>query len=207
VAVPQSAVESEATSGRLSSDLILDTAAVAFAERGYRGTNLSDVAASLGVTRQAIYYYFPKKQDLLMALYVRLLDTLSEQADAVAATCDDPATRFNRMFQAHLVVVANKPTLSAIFTQERNYVSSAQTIPIRDRRRQYTLRFVNTYEAAVAAGDFRSDIPSEVAVALLLGAANWIYTWYRPGGSISVHKLADLALSFLMNGWLVGGPE
>ncbi|MCW3003144.1 MAG: regulatory protein TetR, partial [Conexibacter sp.] len=52
---------------------ILDAAAVLFADLGYRATNLEHVARRLGVTRQALYYYFPKKHDILLALFDRVM--------------------------------------------------------------------------------------------------------------------------------------
>lgn len=46
-------------------DALLDAAFRVFAERGYRATRLDDVAAAVGVTKGAIYYYFEGKEDLL----------------------------------------------------------------------------------------------------------------------------------------------
>ncbi|MER5436948.1 helix-turn-helix domain-containing protein, partial [Streptomyces sp. NPDC002588] len=36
-----------------------------FAERGFAGTNLGDIAEAMGITRPALYYYVKSKDDLL----------------------------------------------------------------------------------------------------------------------------------------------
>src|SRR5271154_1582743 len=51
---------------------ILDVALDLFIENGYDGTSLREVAEQLGVTKAALYYHFASKDDILMALHMRL---------------------------------------------------------------------------------------------------------------------------------------
>ncbi|WP_082099061.1 TetR/AcrR family transcriptional regulator [Demequina iriomotensis] len=51
--------------------LILDTALAAFAESGFRGTSVREIAARCGLTHPALLYHFPAKSDLLMAVLTR----------------------------------------------------------------------------------------------------------------------------------------
>ncbi len=53
---------------------ILDVALDLFTEQGYDGTSLREIAEQLGVTKAAIYYHFESKEDILMALHMRLHD-------------------------------------------------------------------------------------------------------------------------------------
>jgi AcrR family transcriptional regulator len=55
---------------------ILDAARALFAERGYAGTSVRDLADALGMTKAALYYHFPGKADILLALVEPLLDSL-----------------------------------------------------------------------------------------------------------------------------------
>ena len=47
---------------------ILEAARELFAERGYAGTSIRDIAERLSMTKAALYYHFPGKQDVLVAL-------------------------------------------------------------------------------------------------------------------------------------------
>jgi AcrR family transcriptional regulator len=47
---------------------ILEAALDLFAERGYAGTSVADLAKQLGITKAALYYHFASKSDILAAL-------------------------------------------------------------------------------------------------------------------------------------------
>src|ERR1700728_2627182 len=64
---------------------ILDVALDLFIEKGYDKTSLREIAEQLGVTKAALYYHFKSKQDILMALHMRLhefgFDALNKLGD------------------------------------------------------------------------------------------------------------------------------
>jgi AcrR family transcriptional regulator len=51
---------------------ILDVALDLFIEKGYDKTTLREIAEQLGFTKAALYYHFPSKQRILIALHLRL---------------------------------------------------------------------------------------------------------------------------------------
>lgn len=53
---------------------ILDIALELFADQGYERTSLRQIAERLGFSKAAIYYHFASKEDILMALHLRLHD-------------------------------------------------------------------------------------------------------------------------------------
>src|SRR5579863_3643512 len=57
---------------------ILDVALDLFIEKGYDKTSLREIAGRLGFTKAALYYHFPSKQDILMALHLRLHDLFAD---------------------------------------------------------------------------------------------------------------------------------
>src|SRR6202023_813734 len=58
---------------------MLEAAAQMFADKGYLGTNLRDIADALGMSRPGLYYHFPSKEKLLEAIIEEL--TLSSERD------------------------------------------------------------------------------------------------------------------------------
>ncbi len=64
---------------------LLQAAAQVFAERGFHGASLDEVAAAAGFTKGAVYSNFKNKEDLFLAL----LESLQEQEmDALHATLE-----------------------------------------------------------------------------------------------------------------------
>src|SRR5512135_2650034 len=57
-------------------DAVLHAAARLFITRGFKGTSLDDIAASLGVTKPTLYHYVANKEEILFACVQRGLDAL-----------------------------------------------------------------------------------------------------------------------------------
>src|SRR3984957_14172445 len=68
---------------------ILDAALNLFIEKGFDKTSLREIAEQLGVTKAALYYHFTSKDDILMALHLRLHEA---GRDALAQLTEEPVT-------------------------------------------------------------------------------------------------------------------
>ena len=66
-------------------DAVVRAAAKLFTTRGFKGTSLDDIAASLGVTKPTLYHYVANKEEILFACVQRGLDALRAGSDN--ATC------------------------------------------------------------------------------------------------------------------------
>jgi AcrR family transcriptional regulator len=64
-----------------SQQRILEAALMAFAERGYEGTTIAQIAERAGVARGLVSYYFPAKERLLQALLGQALDGILALSD------------------------------------------------------------------------------------------------------------------------------
>jgi AcrR family transcriptional regulator len=70
--LPQPQDQDEHAAAASTRDLILDVALDLFVDQGYDRTSLRQIAERLGVTKAALYYHFEAKEDILMALHMRL---------------------------------------------------------------------------------------------------------------------------------------
>ncbi|PJI53707.1 TetR family transcriptional regulator, partial [Methylobacterium radiotolerans] len=57
---------------------MLEEAAKLFARSGYDGSSISDLAAAIGVSKAAIYHYYPTKQDIYDAIILQVLEGLTQ---------------------------------------------------------------------------------------------------------------------------------
>ncbi|HEX8027893.1 MAG TPA: TetR family transcriptional regulator [Vicinamibacterales bacterium] len=71
--------------GQRTRQAILDAALELFAEKGFFGTSLRDVAAMVGVRESALYNYFAGKEALFEALLAAHLDSKAERMSPIAA--------------------------------------------------------------------------------------------------------------------------
>lgn len=73
-------------------DRILDAARELFAAQGYQRTSLRQIAARLGVTKAAVLYHFPAKDQILTALTEPLFDDMERALDSAAHLPPEQAT-------------------------------------------------------------------------------------------------------------------
>ncbi|MGI5164764.1 TetR/AcrR family transcriptional regulator [Spirillospora sp. CA-253888] len=69
---------------------LLDAATRRFAERGFTGTSLEDVASDIRATRGAVYHHFTSKTALFQAVFDRLESDMMGRVAEAAAREDDP---------------------------------------------------------------------------------------------------------------------
>ncbi|MHA6764165.1 TetR/AcrR family transcriptional regulator [Streptacidiphilus sp. PAMC 29251] len=103
-----------AEQARQTRQRILDTAGRLFSERSYEGTTLQQIADEMGVTKAAVYYYFPTKAEILTAIVVPEFQAMDDLLD-VAETKRSRAERI-RVVVAGLVdmLVAQREALSIL---------------------------------------------------------------------------------------------
>lgn len=72
---------------------ILDAAAELFAERGYEGVSMRDIARVVGVTQANLYYHFAGKADLIEATLAHVFGAAAERLQAWLADHPDDQVR------------------------------------------------------------------------------------------------------------------
>ena len=178
------------------SDLTREAARL-FAEKGYHGTSMGDIADAMGVQKGSIYAHIESKQDLLWEI-------ASEGAAAFHAALDGadddvPAgERIRLALRAHLRVVAEQLDVATVFTREWRYLDDARRQTFVAERRRYEERIRELFRDGRDLGELRSDLDAAVAALLFLSSANWAYTWLQPGRDTDA--LADRFFALLIDG-------
>ncbi len=172
-------------------------AARLFASKGYHGTSIGDLAEAMGVQKASLYAHIASKQDLLYA-------TMREGADAFHGALDAiderlPATEKIRLaLRGHLRVVAEQLDLATVFVREWRYLEGERGEEFLAERRRYEERFRVLFREGRERGELRTDVDDQAAALLVLSAANWAYTWLRPG--IDTDELADRFFAIFLDG-------
>lgn len=78
---------------RVQTTRILDTAAELFRRRGYRNTDMEDIASAVGLARNSLYRYYGSKDLILLACVERDMRAYVEQMQGLATEFEDPADR------------------------------------------------------------------------------------------------------------------
>src|SRR4051812_40520154 len=93
------------------------TAARLFADRGYHGTSLADVAEALGMQKASLYHHIDSKEDLLWAVAWGGAEAFHAALDAVPDDVPVPG-KIRLALRAHLRVVGEQLDAATVFTRE-----------------------------------------------------------------------------------------
>ena len=167
-------------------------AARLFAERGYQGTSLADLAEQLGVQKPSLYHHIASKEDLLWAIVDRAAAAFELAADRATDETGgaDAVGRLAALVEAHVEVVTADPERSSVFVTEWRHLSGGRRAVIAGRRDAYERRVRDLIADGRAVGAFAPVDPA-LAATFLLTALNGIATWYRPAGRLSADRVAD----------------
>src|SRR5919198_4271383 len=172
-------------------------AARLFAQKGYHGTSIGDLADALGVQKGSLYAHIDGKEDLLY-------ETMREGARAFHGGLDAipeqlPATEKLRLaLRSHLRVLADQLDVATVFVQEWRYLEGERRDEILAERRRYEERVRALFREGRDLGGLRTDLDDATAALLALSAANWAYTWLKPGRDTD--ELADRFYALLVDG-------
>ncbi len=172
-------------------------AAKLFAQKGYHGTSIGDIAEALGVQKGSLYSHIASKEDLLY-------ETMREGAEAFHAALDaipedTPAVDKIRLaLRGHLRVVAEQLDVATVFVQEWRYLVGERRDEIVAERRRYEERIRDLFREGRELSELRADLDETAAALLLLSAANWAYTWLQRGRDTD--EIADRFFALLVDG-------
>ena len=172
-------------------------AARLFAEKGYHGTSIGDLAEAMGVQKGSLYAHIESKADLLWEVARDGAAAFHAALDAVPDYL--PATEKIRLaLRAHLRVVAEQLDVATVFIREWRYLDGERREEFVAERRRYEDRFRALFREGRELGGLRTDLDDATATLLALSAANWAYTWLREDADTD--ELADRFYAFLLDG-------
>jgi AcrR family transcriptional regulator len=177
---------------------VLSIAVGVFNERGYDGTSMEDLARALGVTKSAIYYHVPGKEQLLARALERALDGLFElTADERAAT--GPAIdRLEWVVRQSVRLLIDRLPYVTLLLRVRG--NSATELAALERRQEFDVFVGGLVRAAAEEGTVRPDVDPALLTRLLFGTVNSIAEWYRPVPGASAEDLADALVKMAFGG-------
>ena len=72
---------------------ILEAATRVFSAKGFHGTLVDEIASEAETSKGGVYFHFPNKQAIFLALLDYLADMLRERIEAAVASQTDPIGR------------------------------------------------------------------------------------------------------------------
>jgi AcrR family transcriptional regulator len=177
-----------------------------FAHQGYDRTALRDIAEAAGITKAALYYYFPNKDALFERVVLDSLQILVDDVAAAVARETTPTARIRAFMEASAACID--------YGRDRWIAgSNAFWQGAKDGQRAAALQLRDDYERllrkciveGMASGELRPADPAMVG-RFLLSALNHMTRWHKPDGKLTAKQVMQQFLDMALYGLILDGP-
>ena len=183
---------------------LLREAAAAFNRKGFHATSLDEIAQNLGVTKAALYYYFPNKQKLLMACFDKAMEVAFASLDAARSRGGNGREKLRLALARYLEQMLDELNACVVLLEENALQPPDHALLVESRDRfERALR--DLVREGIADGSIVPCDP-KLAVFVVLGAMNWVPKWFRHGGDWSAPQLSG-AMTAMFDRMLSTAPS
>ncbi len=163
---------------------ILDAATHVFSTKGYHGTLVDEIAAEAETSKGGVYFHFPNKQAIFLALLDRLADILRERVEAAVVQQPDPLGRAEAALHVVLETFGSHRRLARLFLVEALGAGPEFNARLMQIRVDFADLIRVHLDAAVASGAI-PPLDTATAATAWFGAVNEVVTHWalaeRPG--------------------------
>lgn len=176
-----------------------------FAERGYHGTSIRDIAKRAGLSLSALYYWHSSKQELFAGLMEDSVTDYLRACDGALAGCgDEPRARLDAVVRATVDYRVRRRVESTVAAREIRNLEPRHAQRLSELRASISRLFADVIDGGVRAGAFDCAHPDEARRAIQ-AACNAIPQWYDPDGDVSPAELGERYVTIARR--IVGCPS
>jgi TetR/AcrR family transcriptional regulator, fatty acid metabolism regulator protein len=154
---------------------ILDAATRVFASKGYHGTLVDDIALEAETSKGGVYFHFPNKQSIFLALLDRLATILRERVDTAVAAESEPLARADAALRVVLETFASHRRLTRLFMVEALGAGPEFNGRLLQLRASFAALVKQQLDDAVASGAI-PPLDTDIAATAWFGAVNEVVT-------------------------------
>ncbi|WP_026929773.1 TetR/AcrR family transcriptional regulator [Glycomyces tenuis] len=182
-------------------DDVLRAALELFAAQGYANTSVQQIVKAAGVTKGAMYHYFTSKDDLLFAIYERMLSLQKRRLDEIIEQGGDTAVDVLRAVCEDVVVTSiDFLPEGTVFFRSQHMLTPERQREVKRRRREYHDEFAELIARGQAEGALRDDVPVSVLIAHFFSDVHYLSHWYSPEGPEDKTEVAQQLTELFLRG-------
>lgn len=185
---------------------IFAAALEAFAELGYQGASLREIARRVGIEVGSLYNHISSKEELLFQLIKSASLDLIGQLQKRAAEEPDPVERLLALVHTTVVYHAQHGSQSFVGYGELRALTPEHRDQAVGWRREMEQSVKDCLRQCVSAGRLPAETDLSVSTNFIVGMATSPSTWYSAAGPRTPDEIAEVARQILRP-WLGSEPS
>src|SRR5215203_6124620 len=159
---------------------IRDAAASQFADKGYVGASIADIAHACGVSKALMYHYYRDKEDLLADIAESYMDRLLQIIHQCRSDGLPPAAHLRRLIELFMAEYEHSAARHRVLVQDVKYLQRAHRARVLAKERKVVMGFADVI-AQLAPPTDRAALIKPLTM-ILFGMINWTFTWFKDRG-------------------------
>ncbi|KGX87536.1 TetR/AcrR family transcriptional regulator [Pontibacillus litoralis] len=181
---------------------IIESSLDLFEKHGYHGVSVNQIVERCGASKGGFYHYFQSKDELLYVIHDTFITYVLKKANQAKKQYDTPTKQLQAIVYSFVRVFDIYKAHISVFYQESTYLKPEYEELIKKKRDQFKRNIFHVVEEGQQAGEFRSELPPNIAGMAILGMVNWTYKWYRKDGAQSIDDIASVFVDFILHSLL-----
>ena len=181
---------------------LLAAAAEVFAERGYSGTTVREVAEAAGILGGSLYYHFDSKESMVEEILSTFLDDMWASFDRVLeAGLSARQTLEALVAESFRCIDTYRPAV-VIYQKESRYLAASgeRFGYLAASWHRHQEMWLGLIERGMAEGEFRSDLDPALIYRFIRDAVWVAASWYHPGEKLPADEVGGQYLSIVLEG-------
>jgi AcrR family transcriptional regulator len=177
-------------------EAITGAAAQLFAEKGFAGASVSDLAERCAVSKSLIYHYYSSKEAILF-------DVMNEHIDDLLGIIEsrrqaiDPAKEIHDLTKELLQHYVGAADRQKVLLYELSSLPAENQTDIKTKQRKI-IAYVESLIGAAKPELFKNKARLSAQTMLFFGMLNWTHTWFKPKGGVTRDELAEMAADTIL---------
>jgi AcrR family transcriptional regulator len=184
-------------------EVILAAAEDTFADQGYHGASLDQIAQSAGVSKALIYEHFESKRELHASLLNQHAAEIFERLEAAAREGSTEEERLRTGIDAFLAFVEEHRSTWRALVRDSSEPEAADLIrTVKERATAFITGLIGGGEGGGDAGDEPAGraVRIELYAQMLSGAVQSLAAWWHENPGVPRHVLVERAMEFCWEG-------
>jgi len=179
---------------------LLDAALMVFTEQGYNATPIDDIARASETSKGGVYFHFPSKQALFLALLDESSAALLENVEAAMGKEPDPLLRGEAALRAVITSFAEHRLLARLLLVEAAGAGRDFNRALMEMHERFAMLIAACLDEAVAAGQI-APLDTHFTARAWYGAVNHtVLHWLQTGEPNDLESTFPLLRDLLLVG-------
>jgi AcrR family transcriptional regulator len=175
-----------------------------FAEQGFDRASIRDVAKAAEMSLAGLYYYYRGKEEILFDIQHEAFRSILERHAETLAGITEPEEKLRCVIDNHISFFAENIAEMKVMSRESDSLTGKFAEDVNEHKRRY-VRLVKGIVEELGEKRGLKEIQTGVAVFVLFGMMNWMYTWYTPQLDGTAADISEAVLEIFLRGTLKPG--